>query len=420
MEVISQNGGKFSFISVARLYLDHLLTQKKYDEAAKLCLRAFGTDKLLWEEEVYKFVKVKQLRSVSNYIPRTKECRLNAHVYEMVLYEYLQLDPEGFLHLIKHWEPDLYNIKAVINAINEHFNKKNERILLEALAILYSHKQEYDNALTMYLKLQHKDVFNLIKQHNLYSSIKKMIIQLIELDNEKAISMLLEKNKIPPEDVVKELEKREDYLYMYLDAYDKIDNSGKFHRKLVALYAKYSPGKLLQFLKRSNNYPIQEAYDICKAKAFYPEMVYLLGRMGNTREALSIIITELKDVQMAIDFCKEHDDMDLWNDLINESIDRPDIMTKLLDGIAGFINPELLVNKIKVGQVIPGLKDSIIKMLCGFSLQVAIQDGCNEILVSDYFALHEKLVKSQMSGINVSTDNSCGICRRDIFTKGNL
>lgn len=101
------------------------------------------------------------------------------------------------------------------------------------------------------------------------------------------------------------------------------------------LYAKYAPEKLLSFLRRSNSYPIQEALDICKRELFYPEMVYLLGRMGNTHEALTIIISKLNDIQMAIDFCKENDDMDLWHELINQSLDRPEIMTKLLDGIAG-------------------------------------------------------------------------------------
>lgn len=38
---------------------------------------------------------------------------------------------------------------------------------------------------------------------------------------------------------------------------------------------------------------------------------------------------------MAIEFCKEHDDSDLWDDLINKSLDKPEIMTQLLDGIAG-------------------------------------------------------------------------------------
>lgn len=38
---------------------------------------------------------------------------------------------------------------------------------------------------------------------------------------------------------------------------------------------------------------------------------------------------------MAIEFCKEHDDSDLWNLLIEESVKNPEILTKLLDGIIG-------------------------------------------------------------------------------------
>lgn len=152
MQVIQQYGGKYTTTSVARLYLDHLLSIKEYDEAARLCVRAFGNDKLLWEEEVFKFVKVKQLRAVSPFLPRTNDCILNPHVYEMVLYEYLQLDPMGFLNILKEWQPNLYNSAAVINAVHDHFDRKYQNILLEALAILYSHEKEYDKAVAMYLK----------------------------------------------------------------------------------------------------------------------------------------------------------------------------------------------------------------------------------------------------------------------------
>lgn len=62
MHVISEHGGKYSLVSVARLYLDHLLAVGRYDDAAKLCQQAFGDDKVLWEEEVFKFVKVQKLR----------------------------------------------------------------------------------------------------------------------------------------------------------------------------------------------------------------------------------------------------------------------------------------------------------------------------------------------------------------------
>lgn len=120
---------------------------------------------------------------------------------------------------------------------------------------------------------------------------------------------------------------------------------------------------------------------------------------------------------MAIEFCREHDDLDLWNKLINESVDNPETMAKLLDGIAGFINPELLIDKIKVGQQIPGLRNALIKMLSGFSLQMAIHNHCNQILVTDYFDLHEKLVKQQERALVVESNTACSLCQRDIILK---
>ena len=371
LNVITEKGGKYTKIEITRLYVDHLLSHEKYDEAAKLCLRVFENSKDLWEEEVYKFVKVKQLRSVSQYLPRTTDCKLNPQVYEMVLYEYLKLDRPGFLALIKEWPPNLYNTAAVINVIHDHFEKKDKNILLEALAILYSHEREYDKALTMYLKLQHKDVFQLIKKHNLYAAIHKMVVELIKLDSEKAIAMLLEKNKLSPEIVVAELEGQEKFLFLFLDALDKVDSSGKFDWKLVNLYAKYDREKMLPFLKRSRTYPLQEAFELCRNNLFYPEMVYLLDRMGNSTEALTIIMNKLKDVQMAVEFCREHNDLELWEYLVNESVDKPEIITRLLDGVAGFmVNPEMLIDKIQIGQEIPGLKNALVKMLSGFNLQV--------------------------------------------------
>lgn len=372
LNVITEKGGKQTKIEVTRLYVDHLLAQESYDEAAQLCLRVFKNNKELWEEEVYKFVKVKQLRSVSQYLPSTIDCKLNPQVYEIVLYEYLELDRPGFLELIKQWPPSLYSTTAVINAIHNQFDKKDKNVLLEALAILYSHEAEYNKALTMYLKIQHQDVFVLIKKHNLYKTVRTMIVELIKLDGEKAISMLLERNKISPDVVVAELENHENYLFVFLDALDKVDSSGKFDWKLINLYAKYDRDSMLQFLKRSRTYPLQEAYELCKTNLFYPEMVYLLDRMGNSTDALTIILKKLEDVTMAIEFCREHNDLELWEYLVNESVTKPEVITKLLDGIAFFmVNPEMLINRIQIGQEIPGLKDALVKMLNGFDLQVS-------------------------------------------------
>lgn len=45
--------------------------------------------------------------------------------------------------------------------------------------------------------------------------------------------------------------------------------------------------------------------------------------MGNSRSALKMIMEELHDVDKAIEFAKEQDDAELWEDLISYSIDKP-------------------------------------------------------------------------------------------------
>lgn len=135
-----------------RLYINHLLALNQFDDAAKLCLRVLGNKKSLWEEEVFKFFERHQLRSVSAYLPTSDDCKLDPHIYELVLYEYLKHDAKGFLNLIKEWPSNLYNCAAVINAIHDNFRKQNANELLEALAILYLHQRDYESALRMYLK----------------------------------------------------------------------------------------------------------------------------------------------------------------------------------------------------------------------------------------------------------------------------
>ncbi|XP_068140419.1 vacuolar protein sorting-associated protein 41 homolog [Drosophila tropicalis] len=419
IDLISTHGGSLPVLTVARLYINHLLTLKQYEDAAKLCLRMLGNNKSLWEEEVFKFVKCQQLRSVSAYLPTSEDCKLGSHVYEMVLYEFLKFDVNGFLNLIKEWPPQLYDGLAVINAIHDNFRKENATQLLESLALLYSYQGNYENALRMYLKLQNKDVFELIRRYELYDVISKLIIPLIQLDRDRAFKIMLDKNKIKPEVVVHQLEQNQEYLFWYLDALERVDSRNVFQHKLVALYAKYDRAKLLPFLRRSKEYVIQDALAICKREGFYPEMVYLLGCMGGVEavEALNIIMHSIKDIEMAIEFCKEHNDNDLWTVLIEESTKQPEIVTKVLDGIVDYVNPELVVSKIKLGQTIPHLRQSIIKMLWHYNIQEEILTNAHQIQLTDYFATHSQVVTLQRRGQQVSYDMSCPQCHKSVVIK---
>lgn len=423
LDILMQNDSRsinrHTIQSVGVDYLDYLLSRCMYDAAGRLGLKIFGKNPNLWEDQIYKFASVHQLRSVSPYIPRMLDSKLNPHIYEMILYEYLKLDSQGFLNLVKEWNPGLYNIAAVINAVLEHLLncEMDKNIYLEALAILYSYEKKYDRSLSMYLKLKHKDVFTLIQKHNLYGVIQDMLIDLMDLDHEKTIELLLEKNTISSDKIVEKLRQKEQHLYRYLDEYDKKNPKGKYHKELVKLYAIFARAKLLPFLKKSDFYPIQEALDICQKEKYYPEMVYLLGRIGDTKEALELIINELKDMQHAISFCQEHDDPDLWSDLIDHCVDKPEFVTFLLQSIGTYVDPTVLVHKIKKDMKIPGLKNSLVKMLNQYNLQVSVQEGCKKILVSDYFNLQKKLVRVHQKGVSVCNEVVCGACHRKLIGK---
>ena len=122
-----------------------------------------------------------------------------------------------------------------------------------------------------------------------------------------------------------------------------------------------------------------------------------------------MIMEELEDVDKAIEFAKEQDDAELWEDLISYSIDKPRMMqppiliffclcdsvflchfltfiiflcvylpvitspafiTGLLNNIGTHVDPILLIHRIKEGMEIPNLRDSLVKILQDYNLQV--------------------------------------------------
>lgn len=108
-----------------------------------------------------------------------------------------------------------------MNAVLEHLlvcdGDMDKPTLMEALAVLYGHEGCYDKALAMYLKLGHTAVFDMIKDNDLYGSIRGMIVDLMQLDVNKTVDLLLhDRRRIPPDAVVETLSGRHDqHLYRY-------------------------------------------------------------------------------------------------------------------------------------------------------------------------------------------------------------
>ena len=69
---------------------------------------------------------------------------------------------------------------------------------MDALAKLYTYDRQFDKTLEIWLKLKRGNVFELIRQHNLYDSIHDKVVLLMEFDREKAVDILVSNaDKIP-------------------------------------------------------------------------------------------------------------------------------------------------------------------------------------------------------------------------------
>jgi vacuolar protein sorting-associated protein 41 len=101
--------------------------------------------------------------------------------------------------------------------------------------------------------------------------------------------------------VFQQLEGEPFFQYKYLHSLYMKDHplAPRFHELLLQLYAEYDRPHLLPFLRRSTNYNLHDAKELCARKEFYPELIYILGVTGGQSEAaLQLIIQKEKNVKM--------------------------------------------------------------------------------------------------------------------------
>ncbi|SCV72404.1 BQ2448_3941 [Microbotryum intermedium] len=444
-------GETFDVTEVGRKYLDFLIEEDQYEKAAEACPKILGINAKLWEDFVFLYadrghinvgLASRRLQSrlslgsnlefflssqtIIPYVP-THDPQLGRLVYEMILAYYLRHDQEAFLRTIKVWPCDIYDTNAVLVALQAQLERtSSSKLIMEALAELYILHRQPGKAVPYFLKLRRREVFDLVVEWNLFTDVMDLALELVEFEEElrgekegkgekeqggegegegsihgKAIGLLVNHtHSIPVSKVIAQLQGHRRYLYMYLDAlFDEDPHLAFDHSDLqVDLYAEYDPNKLMDFLRASNYYSLERAYDICDKKDLVPEMVFLLGRMGDNKGALNLIIERLGDVQRAIEFAKEQNDHDLWEDLLKYSETKPRFIRGLLENVGPEIDPIRLIRRIRNGLEIPGLKPALIKILQNFNLQISLMEGCKTILYSDCRQLALALNDGQSNG----------------------
>ncbi|KAI0265207.1 vacuolar assembling protein VPS41 [Gloeopeniophorella convolvens] len=443
IEIMGSEGAEtVDAVEIGQRYIEHLVAEGDFLKAAQLFPKVCGQETKRWENWIFVFAQKQQLQAIIPYVP-TEKPRLDHLVYEMILAYFLANDRQALQRTIHEWPKDIYDISAVIVAIQSDLDRQapsssrsasptpqatpDTAILMECLAELYTANRQPAKALPFFIRLRRPNVFDLIREHNLFTAVQDQALLLVEFDHELmskqkgadpnergiAITLLVDHiHSIPIPRVVQQLRNRSRFLFLYLDALFERDAHliADFADTLVELYAEYAPAKLIDFLRASNYYNLEAAYKICTERDLVPEMVFLLGRMGDNKRALHLIIERLGDVNRAIDFAKDQNDDDLWEDLLKYSETRPSFIRGLLENVGAEIDPIRLIRRIKNGLEIPGLKPALIKILQDFNLQISLLEGCQTVLHGDSSDLAKQLHLDQTSGFLVTSKTACPIC----------
>ncbi|EKM60081.1 uncharacterized protein PHACADRAFT_206282 [Phanerochaete carnosa HHB-10118-sp] len=428
-----------SAVAIGQRYIEHLVGEEDYTKAARLCPKVCTHNTKRWEDWIFVFAQRHQLQAIIPYVP-TEEPTLGRLVYEMILAYFLSHNRQMLLKTIKDWPVGIYDISAVIVAVQAELDSapststspsspatSDTVLLMECLAELYTMNRQPSKAFPYFLRLRRPNVFDLIREHNLFTAVQDQALLLVEFDFElkekrreaggKSIRTRAQRSvcswiTFTPFRVVQQLQVRDFYLYLYLDALFAKDQhlTSHFADTQVKLYAEYAPKKLIDFLRSSNYYTFERAYKVCEERGLVAEMVFLLGRMGDNRRALNLIIERLGDVDRAIDFAKEQHDDDLWEDLLRYSETRPAFIRGLLENVGAEINPIRIIRRIKNGLEIPELKGALIKILHDFNLQISLLEGCQDICNGDCADLAQRSHKNQTAGFFLSGKQTCPVC----------
>ncbi|KAK7753387.1 Vacuolar protein sorting-associated protein 41 [Diatrype stigma] len=431
---------------ISDLWIQGLVDEQNWDRAAEVIGRVVNTPDR-WEKWIYVFAGAKKFDEIANYMP-SEPLRppIPGTVYEIVLSHYIQKDKLKFKELLDHWEPELFEAREVITVLENQLKFRDVRedsvedgekgrdwrIVMESLARLYELNGRYREALRNYIKLQDADsAMRLIKENHLADAVtddvpsfislrvpdtplSRMGLPELEEATAEAIALLVDEAQrglIPPSTVVHQLEKKglNTYLYFYLRGLwreyrdrpvdETVSLVDEFADLAVRIFASFDRDLLMDFLRVSTSYNFEQAVLECQQANYIPELVYLYSKTGRTKQALYLIIDRLSDVSQAIAFAKEQDDPDLWEDLLNYSMDKPRFIRGLLEEVGTAIDPLTLIRRIPEGLEIPGLREGLQHMMKEHEIQFSISSGVARVLRSEVAAAQNLLRTGQRQGI---------------------
>ncbi|CAI5499127.1 unnamed protein product [Closterium sp. Naga37s-1] len=174
-------------------------------------------------------------------------------------------------------------------------------------------------------------------------------------------------------------------LHCYLrEVFERMPEvASAFHPMQVELYADFDRRLLLPFLQSSDHYPLQDALNLCVQRGLVEEQVFLLTRMGDYKEALSLLLDRLKDMNRAIILAREVKEQYVWNFLLKRSATNPRLVAALMEQATDIFSPNQLLAGVAPNTHLKELRQHLLAVLAASATEVSLRQGCIALLQSE-------------------------------------
>jgi len=457
-ELACQNRGDLKFVQsvdIVSAYIDSLLTTNEGVElAAKESCRLIASDESgLWERIVLSFIRIKRLDVICPCIPE-RNPKLSISLYSTILDTFLRSDTRLFLSTVLDWisikHHFLTDTDLFLDIVEDV--KPSDSYALEAKALYFGYRHQYESSLKSYLKIRiprtelmpgtydekglYSAVFDLIISKNLFHNIKGNASTLVLLSKSLATTFFVQNyDRIVIHDICDEFRlKSKSMLLWYLnvlccelpDFYNSRDY-GELHTEHFDLFIKIAmksrsslsensktDDAFIKFLRLTNYLDLEEAllkFRQLKSNLFHAEIACVLRRLGRVKEAIAILLYEVKDVPLAINYIKDCYDEGLKQVIIDCCKADSNLAAQLFEHIAIIpLDPNIILSMIPSKMTIIDLKSKLRQILNDLQFNAYILDHSNCSQAQDLLILSRSRNQGQRRSVKIDQSTYCGFC----------
>ena len=191
-----------------------------------------------------------------------------------------------------------------------------------------------------------------------------------------------------------------------------VNTTFHYHQLLADLYLQHDPSRLISLVKHRQVSCLdwKKLLSETRERKMFAEMVYIVGRTGNDKEAIRIALRCLKDVRLGIQYAEDANDSSLWQDIESCVTQSSKLIGDFLDACVEHYNPEEFLRRIPVPNrlEIADVGGRLSRLLDARRVNKNIAEAYLGALEEDQLKLFTAQVAGIRRGVRVNPRNSSG------------